>query len=83
MLFGQGDFSTQIVVLDDLECSGNELSLFNCPHPGTTVHDCTVSLSDANLICGISGRYTLCRVSRAYRAAAFSERACNCMAGEM
>ena len=63
MLFGQGDFFTQIIVLDDLECSGNELSLFDCPHPGTTVHDCTVSLSDANLICGISGRYTFCSVN--------------------
>ena len=41
--------------LDDLECRGNETSLFSCSHPGITVHDCTPGFSDAGLICGTTG----------------------------
>ena len=33
--FGEGPFH-----LDDLQCTGDEESLFECPHNGVGVHDC-------------------------------------------
>jgi hypothetical protein len=45
----------RVAVLDDLMCAGNESSLFDCPHPGATVENCTPPFTDANLICGTSG----------------------------
>lgn len=41
--------------LDNLECEGNEESLFDCDHNGLTVHDCMRGFSDAGLICGTTG----------------------------
>ena len=45
--FGQG--SGQIL-LDDLNCLGNERSIENCAHSGWNVHDCAHS-EDASVIC--------------------------------
>ena len=35
--YGQG---TGPIVLDNLECTGTELSLFSCRHNGINVHNC-------------------------------------------
>ena len=36
--------------LDDVECSGNEASIFYCPHSGWGVHNC-VHGEDASAVC--------------------------------
>ena len=49
----QFGFSMQLTaILDDLMCTGEETNLFDCPHPGATVENCTPPFSDANVICG-------------------------------
>jgi hypothetical protein len=48
--------SMRVAVLDDLMCTGSESSLFDCPHPGATVENCRPPVTDANLICGTSGK---------------------------
>ena len=35
--FGQGSFA---VVLDDVNCTGNEVSIFECSHRGLAVSNC-------------------------------------------
>ena len=53
--FGQG--SGQIL-LDDLQCTGAEASLLQCPHGGINVHNCDHS-ADASVTCELIGiRYT-------------------------
>ena len=50
------DFTMPLTaILDDLMCTGEETNLFDCPHPGATVENCSPPFSDANLICGASG----------------------------
>ena len=51
------DFTMPLTaILDDLMCTGDESNLFDCPHPGATVENCATPFSDANLICGTSGK---------------------------
>ena len=45
--FGQG--SGQIL-LDDVQCTGTETSLFSCSHRGTRIHNCGHS-EDASVTC--------------------------------
>ena len=45
--FGQGSWN---IVLDDLSCTGNETSLFDCPHGGVNIHNCGHS-EDAGVTC--------------------------------
>lgn len=56
--FGFDINARRIAVLDDLNCTGSESNLFDCPHPGATVENCFPPFTDANVICGISGTYT-------------------------
>lgn len=45
--FGQG---IGRILFDELQCTGNEASLFDCPHIGLNVHDCS-HLQDAGVVC--------------------------------
>ena len=37
-------------MLDDLQCTGTEASLFDCPHSGVNIHNCDHS-EDAGVRC--------------------------------
>ena len=46
------------ILLDDVECTGTELNLTECRHPGLNVHNCFLDhREDAAVIC--SGGSTL------------------------
>ena len=53
--FGQG--SGQIL-LDDLQCTGSEESLLQCPHGGINSHNCGHS-EDASVTCKFEHNYAL------------------------
>ncbi|KAJ8257254.1 hypothetical protein GJAV_G00183620 [Gymnothorax javanicus] len=46
-LFGNGD---GVILLDDLHCTGNESSLFDCPSRGLAVHNCDHT-NDVSVAC--------------------------------
>ena len=46
--YGSG---TGLIWLDDLQCTGDEMSLINCTHRGWRVHDCS-HLHDVSIVCG-------------------------------
>jgi len=49
--FGQG---TGDIILDNLQCRGNESNIFDCPHNGETNHNCAHS-EDAGIFCPVPG----------------------------
>ena len=49
--YGQG---TGPILLDDVDCLGNESSLFSCGHSGFGTHDCSHS-KDASVQCEKNG----------------------------
>nr|XP_054769564.1 deleted in malignant brain tumors 1 protein-like [Lytechinus pictus] len=48
--FGEG---TGDIILDNVECTGEEWSIFNCPHNGLGVHNCSHA-DDAGVRCSLS-----------------------------
>ena len=50
--FGQGSGS---ILLDDVQCTGNEASIFSCIHNTIWSHDCDHS-EDAGVVC-LGGEY--------------------------
>ena len=51
--YGDGPFH-----LDDLQCSGDEESLFNCPHSGVGIHDCG-RYHDVSASCSLGKAYAM------------------------
>ena len=45
--FGQGSGS---ILLDEVQCTGNEVSIFSCSHNSIGYHDCSHS-EDAGVVC--------------------------------
>ena len=45
--FGEG---TGNIVLDDVQCTGSETTLFNCTHDGLNEHNCGHA-EDAGVVC--------------------------------
>ena len=45
--YGQGNGS---VILDNVQCTGNEVSIFSCSHNSIGYHDCSHS-DDAGVVC--------------------------------
>lgn len=54
--FGRGQDQ---VWLDDVECTGHEKTLADCPHRGFGEHDCDHN-EDAGIICSGNTCYTVC-----------------------
>ena len=52
--FGQGNGS---ILLDDVQCTGNEVSIFYCSHKSIGSHDCSHS-EDAGVVC-LEGEYII------------------------
>ena len=48
------DGGTGFILLDNVQCTGNESSLSQCPHDGIGIHDCDHS-EDAGVKC-LSGK---------------------------
>lgn len=59
--FGRG---RDQVWLDDIECTGHEKSLADCPHRGFGQHDCDHN-EDAGLVCSGNTFYTVAERNQA------------------
>ena len=57
--FGPG---VGFIVLDNVNCNGNEANLSQCQHNGFKVHDC-VPVEDAGVFCS-AGKSMYCTISR-------------------
>lgn len=55
-VFGQGSGE---IVLDDVECTGDEVSLIECQHAGLGTSNCGHS-EDAGVICSVNGLCCYC-----------------------
>ncbi|XP_052220080.1 neurotrypsin-like [Dreissena polymorpha] len=53
--FGQGNSS---ILLDDVECDGNETSVMSCRHSGVGIHNCDHT-KDAGVICSPKNTFSL------------------------
>ncbi|XP_052224226.1 neurotrypsin-like [Dreissena polymorpha] len=53
--FGQGNSS---ILLDDVECDGNETSVMSCRHSGVGIHNCNHT-KDAGVICSPKNTFSL------------------------
>ena len=62
LTFGPGDTGFLRYVFTNLNCTGNEESVFNCGHEGLTAinSECIPGIHDASLVCGRTGVCT-CR----------------------
>ena len=64
--FGPG---VGFIVLDNVNCNGNEANLSQCQHNGFKVHDC-VPVEDAGVFCS-AGKSMHCMISRHSNACMF------------
>ena len=51
-LFGTNVNERNQYILDRVDCSGNELNIFDCPHPLRT--NCKREEEEAGVICGVN-----------------------------
>ena len=54
------------ILLDELQCIGNERSLLSCTHSGVNTHDCTHA-KDAGIICAFGNWHSHTYIIHMYK----------------